>query len=572
MFQNKSTYRIIFVVLSCLVFILTTKSSMAQGKTYNEEITVVAPFDPIIPDAFKISQNPVTDDTSTKVPTMNYDIATRIASVKPVIENLPPVKLVAEPISKLYRNYLRAGMGNYSALYGELFMSSLRSKQNLVTFHLKHQSASGSIKDYGSPVNSRNEAELTATKYFTEHTLTGKAYYTRDGLRLYGFKPSEFSDSVNKDDIKQHYYTAGLSTRFGSNYKSLDKLNHTFGLTYYHREGLYESLENSFVFSTSLNKHVELFKVGKNQMLGVNASYSFLNRHDSIGHINTGIVMLQPFVKAQVNEYSFMAGFKINVASDSITKGHLYPVAEARLELIPDALKLFAGLDGGMECVSLQSITAQNLFVSAVLPWNYVYDKFRIYGGFQSNISRSFNFNGSISSSTYSNYPLFVTDTNAYLLNSFTLCYDDISVVKLKAELEFVRAEHLHLTLNGTYSHYKTDAQQHAWYNPDYEFELSGRYDMQNKIAIKAKVVVEGPVWALKPATYPVTGRFQEPYILQATTLNGWADISLGGEYKFNKALSFWLNLNNLANSKYYRWYNYRSYGLNVMGGVSYSF
>jgi outer membrane receptor protein involved in Fe transport len=36
--------------------------------------------------------------------------------------------------------------------------------------------------------------------------------------------------------------------------------------------------------------------------------------------------------------------------------------------------------------------------------------------------------------------------------------------------------------------------------------------------------------------------------------------------------LSFWLNFNNLTNNKYYRWNNYRSYGINLLGGVSYSF
>jgi hypothetical protein len=276
-------------------------------------------------------------------------------------------------------------------------------------------------------------------------------------------------------------------------------------------------------------------------------------------------------MKAQVNEYSFMAGFKLNIASDSVTKGHVYPVAEARLQLIPDALKLFAGIGGGMERTSLQSFTEQNLYISSVVPWNYVYDKFRIYGGFESNISKSFNFNGSVSSSAYENYPLFVTDTNAYLLNSFTVVYDNISTVKLKAELEFIKSERLRLAMNGTYTHYKTVAQEYAWYKPAYELEFTGRYDIQNKIVVTAKVKVNGPVWALTPvkADAFLTGA---QYIMEAQKLKGWADLNLGAEYRFNKALSFWLNFNNITNSKYYRWNNYRSYGLNVMGGVSYSF
>ncbi len=565
-----------YITLATLVFFLLlvfSKTAFCQVKTYNEEITVVAPFDPIIPDAFKISKNPGIDDTITTIPTMNYNIMPRIADVKPVIEPLPAVKLVAEPLNKLYRNYVRAGAGNYSALYGELFISSLRSKQFLTSLRLKHQSAAGKIKDYGPPGNSRNEAELTGSKYFDQHTLTGKAFYYRDGLHLYGFKPADFPDTViRKDDIEQHYYTAGGSANFGSTYKDKDKLNHTFGLSYYHMAGMHENKENNVKFTTTLDKRYDLFKIETDQVLGITGGYNFLNQNDAHGHFNSGILLVNPFIKAQVNEYSFMAGFKLNIASDSITKGHLYPVAEARLELIPGALKLYAGISGGMERTSLQSLTEQNLFISEVVPWNYVYDKFKIYGGFQSNISRSFNFNGSISSSTYENYPLFITDTGTYLFNSFTLLYDNISTVKINGELEFIKSARLRLALNGTYTHYKTIDQEYAWYKPAYEFEFSGRYDMQNKIVITAKAIVNGPVWALVPKENPNIDGSSISYILEPEKLKGWADINLGAEYRFTKALSFWLNFNNLTNSKYYRWNNYRSYGINVLGGVSYSF
>jgi len=567
-------YKIHIRSVACLFSLLLSVNAFAQIKTYNEEITVVAPYNPIIPDAFKISTNPTVDDSITSIPKMNYNIQPKIADVKPVIEPLPAIKLVAEPLSKLYRNYLRAGAGNYMAMYGELFISSLRSKKYLASLHLKHQSAAGKIKGYGSPANSRNEAEVTATKYFNNHTLTGKAFYYRDALHLYGYKPSEFQDTViTNDDTKQVYSTAGATTAFSSNYKSQDKLNHTIGLSFYHMAGMYENKENNVSVTAKLDKQFDLFKIDNNQVLGLNAEYSFLNQHDSLGKKNSGIILINPFIKAQINEYSLMAGFKLNVATDSVTKGHLYPVAEARLELIPDALKLYAGISGGMERTSLQSLSTQNKFISAVQPWNYVYDKFKIYGGFQSNISRSFNFNGHISSSSYENYPLFVTDTNAFLLNSFIVIYDNISIVKLRGELEFIKSARLRLALNGTYSHYKTADQEYAWYKPNYEFELSGRYDLQNKIAITAKAVVNGPVWALTPVRSNLLVVSADPtYNRKAEKLNGWVDINLGAEYRFTKALSFWLNFNNITNSRYYRWNNYRSYGFNLLGGASYSF
>jgi len=548
--------------------------AMAQVKTYNEEITVVAPFNPIIPDAFKISANPEISDTMARVPQMNYNVMPRQAEVSPVIEPLPAVKLVAEPISKLYRNYIRGGGGNYASIYGELFMSSLRSKKYLSSVHLKHLSSAGDITDYGPAANSRQEAEINGTRYFNEHALEGKIFYNRDGLHLYGYKPANFPDTViKKENVQQRYHTAGAAVKFSSTYKDQDKLNHVFGLSYNYMGGLNGIKDNNLQFITTIDKRFDLFQLEKEQVLGITASYNFLNQHNSMGYTNSGILLINPFIKAEYNEYSFMAGFKLNVATDTLTtKGHLYPVAEAKLELIPDALKLFAGISGGMERTSLQNTTEQNLFISPVMPWDFVYNKFNIYGGFLSNISSSVNFNGSIASNTYDNYPFFITDTSSYLMNTFTLVYDHMSVVKIKGELEFIKTARLRLALNGTYAHYKTN-QEHAWYKPSYEFEFNGRYDIQSKIAITMKAVVTGPVWASVPVTDPLSdGIGPQPYIFESQKLKGWGDINLGLEYRFTKALSAWLNFNNLTNSKYYRWNNYRSYGINVLGGVSYTF
>jgi len=570
--MRTSKYKITLVLLSFLV--VAASGAMAQVKTYNEEITVVAPYDPIIPDAFKISSNPVITDTLASIPVTTYSIMPRLADVRPIIEPLPAVKLVAEPLTKLYRNYIRAGAGNYSSIYGELFMSSLRSKKYLASVHLKHLSAAGKIEGYGPPENSRDEADITGAKYFDQHSLNGKVFYTRDGLHLYGYKPDDFPDTtINKDDVKQHYSTAGASVTFGSSYKDLDQLNHTFGLSYYHMTGMQEVKESNVLFTTTLDKRFDLLKIDNDQVLGITASYSFLKQGNSLGSGNSGILMINPFIKAEYKEYSFMAGLKINVFSDTLTtQGRIYPVAEAKLELIPDALKIYAGISGGMQRTSLQSTTEQNLFISPVMPWDFVYDRFNIYGGFLSNISSSFNFNGSISSDTYENYPFFITDTSSYLLNTFTLLYDKVSTVKIKGELEFVKSAHISLALNGTYTHYKTN-QEYAWYKPAYEFGFTGRYDMQNKIVITTKIVVNGPVWASVPVHDPLfDGIGPAPYVFTSEKLKGWTDVNLGAEYRFTKALSFWLNFNNLTNNKYYRWNNYRSYGINLLGGVSYSF
>ncbi len=562
---------LLLVILSTLM--LTSGKSFGQPKPYNEEITVIAAFDPIIPDAFKINQNPAITDTSTIVPTMTYSIMPRNAGIKLDIDPLPAVKLVAEPLSKIYRNYLKAGAGNYTSLYGELFASSLRSKTSLLGLHLKHLSYDGKIKDYGPSANSSQVVEAYGQQYLDNHTLSGKLFFNRDGLHLYGFETNDYPDTtISRKDIKQRYLVTGAEVELGSRYKNDDKLNHSFGISYYHLSDYYEVKENNMVISAKLDKQLDLFKWDIPQTLGLNASYNFLNQRDSIGKINASVLCINPTLSAKMNEYSFKAGLGFYVGIDTITKAHIYPSLEANLDLIPGALQLYAGIDGGMERNSIRLLSKENPYITSGLPLEYTYNKFRAYGGFNSNISRTFNFNGSISSTTFENYPFFVSDTSTYLDNSFTLVYDDISVVKIKAELEFVKAEKLRLSLIGNYYSYNLDNQEYAWYKPDYDLNFTTVYNFQNKINFKFQLGFNGPVWALAPADIPDD---QDPMItkvVDAQKIKGWVDASLGAEYKFNKALTFWLNINNLGNTQHFNWYNYPSYRINAMGGLSYSF
>ncbi len=47
----------------------------------------------------------------------------------------------------------------------------------------------------------------------------------------------------------------------------------------------------------------------------------------------------------------------------------------------------------------------------------------------------------------------------------------------------------------------------------------------------------------------------------QQQKIKGTADINLSLEYIMNKYISFSGGVNNIANIKYQRWYNYQSYG-----------
>ena len=55
-------------------------------------------------------------------------------------------------------------------------------------------------------------------------------------------------------------------------------------------------------------------------------------------------------------------------------------------------------------------------------------------------------------------------------------------------------------------------------------------------------------------------------------TLNSFVDLNLDGGYHFNDKFSTFLRVNNIMNTKYQRFANFDTQGLQVLGGITYKF
>lgn len=86
---------------------------------------------------------------------MTYVIRPKDAGIQLAIEPLPAVKLVAEPLSKIYRNYLKAGLGKlFHHLWGIICQFTPFQNSPAWVSCARHISSSGAIKDYAPTTNS----------------------------------------------------------------------------------------------------------------------------------------------------------------------------------------------------------------------------------------------------------------------------------------------------------------------------------------------------------------------------------------------------------------------------------
>jgi outer membrane receptor for ferric coprogen and ferric-rhodotorulic acid len=238
-------------------------------------------------------------------------------------------------------------------------------------------------------------------------------------------------------------------------------------------------------------------------------------------------------------------------------------VIKAEASLLEEMLVVYAGLGGGLERNSYESLSEENPYINSVLPLNYTNNKFEAYGGVKGRVKEVADYDLNITYRSIEDMHVFVNDTSTILGNTFNLVYDDANLFRFNGELGFRSRSDFGLLLGVTYNAYAMDKEEKAWHKPALELSLETYYIVKEKLTLKANITSRSGVYART---------FDDNGTLQAKQLDGWFDIGLGGEYQINKQFSAFINFNNLLNNDYMRWYNYPVQKFNVLAGVGFSF
>ena len=99
---------------------------------------------------------------------------------------------------------------------------------------------------------------------------------------------------------------------------------------------------------------------------------------------------------------------------------------------------------------------------------------------------------------------------------------------------------------------------------------LIARYDIRDKLILKGEAQLVGR----RPSLGIVRTDLSDPGSItsQQQDLDGYLDLYLGAEYRYNKRLSVFFDVSNMSASKYERWYRYPVQRTLFMGGATYAF
>ena len=593
-------------IYSIILFLAPTCLWAQNARNGNDtletgEVIIVKEFEPTIASARKMGSQPKLIELKTRELSFQYE-------EKPVSfesgfqpDSIKAARLKGEPLSRLYRNYLKLGLGNYLTTFGELYVNNVRSRNSLWGVGLKHRASSSGIDDYPFSGYSNNRAEVYGTKFLRSHQINGQVSYDRQKVHYYGLNDYYFDEfdyeDIEKDDIAQTYNElqakAGIESFYADssdlNYKINGKYTYLGTPEYTFLTNSQQVQENNILLQTSFNRYfgeelaVLNFDLDYNQQLvDTNGTEARVNDPNLFAKIN-------PQIEFKGSKWRLSIGLNVFIESEEEMNYRFYPNAFFKYNVYDDYVIPYVGIKGGLTRTNYNSLRQENPYLSSNLTLENLNTRYNVFGGVRGAFSSQISFNVQASIRQEANSALFEKVDYTFLspilsssnyqreYSSFGVVYDTIDITQVTAELTFFEENRFNLLARMDYMSYNMKNETKPWHLPQIKATVTGRYDLRDKIVASASFFYVGERYA---KTYdPSEGEEVASDIINGVTtytygvkLPGYFDANLGVEYRYNKKLSGFLNLNNILSQNYEIWHDYKSQGINVMLGVTYSF
>ena len=536
-----------------LLFILSVLaySNAVAQKVPDQSQDVIKNFDAKLLESEKIKINPVLPPVDTTTKAQSYSPPSKVLGIEYQPPRLRPIGIATEKIPPQYNGYAKLGYGFPNSPYGELAYRYGDPKQYLVGLNIKHHSAED--KKIENQRFSKTNVEATGTFYANAGiAVDGKLFFNNDVNHYYGY--NQVSDtSFNREAVKQSFNTFGASLRAYNSVRTVADFNYGVGVSFYNLHDNFSSKETDFNVKLEAMKW---FSEKHPLSLVLRTDFTKYDTTDAGKSQTLNNIYVQPSFTFKGGVYSIKLGANLISHEDQF---YPKPDIEANLNLAGNKLGVFAGWRGDFTKNSYRNLTKYNPFIYSRQKIENT-DMTEYYGGIKGSLS-GFDYSVQAGYSDNKNLALFLSDT-LDLKRRFKVVYDTVKISNIRAAITMRPITGLELTATASQNVYAKKRELAAWGLPSLDINIGAKYTIINDpksqtfANLKAGLFIQNGVNYINKAKQP-------------DRLNGLMDLSLGGELFFNKNIGVFLDVNNLLNLKRERWYNYPTFGMNILGGIS---
>ncbi len=579
--------KISIFVASAILLPFTFHLSLCQAQeegTYNESVVVKGSYRPVIEQHEKLYFPAAISDTTG---TMEYDFQYNINPMRMrslyAPSRIRAARIVGEPATKLYNNYLRLGFGNYWSPMADLYWSSTRDRKKTYGVQVNHRSSWDKLPDYG-PNHYGNTNVTLFGKYIFKETLqlTTDLGYEHDHNLYYGFTDNTLQtvmgktrDAISTKDYTASYNVAHWNIGFRNMELDANKLGYAVNVHVSDLWGVYGQNELNLNIDGDIHYGFNI----KDKYKGVAYLHAEWDRYRNqkpddhmplgytgilAGDLSHGnIVKINPYADFMFYGLQFRTG--LTAGWDGYAVGsvgsvfHLFPDVTVSKKFLKDKLVLSLAAKGGMDAVNLNVLRQINPFITpdytpvATYHYDFIFHT-------RWTIGRKLEANAEVSYSLLEGDPVFHLNPAFSLNNVYEPIFLSDNRLVAGGDIAFVNDEMITLRAGGHYYNYTftgigTLGDTYVkLYRPDWDALVSAKVNYHDKWFFYLEGSLMGEVKDEAGNSLPMR------YGIAAEV-----------EYRHNRALSFFLRGDNLAFQRYWLWSNYPSQRGLILAGLTYT-
>ena len=589
------TYHSFFLAIAAIGFAVVGHAYAAESEfgadTLDLDVTFIGDREVFLQDAHKQLHWPEAANMGNEKPSFAYPVIPKMLNVEPVWTRNGPVRLkINDPLPRLYKGYVNAGMGNYLSPLLHVSYSDVRSRSKSWGVQFKHESTDGGFTDNDSIEQGFSSNHLGGfyRKFWNDEALTFGSLYQRENISLYGGFRSTNADSalvIAGDDY--HYQVFSNSLHLANRHAKSASWQHEIGLNHSFLWASNLAQEHNFDLSIGLSGFVDTIPIH----LDVHMNIDRLNRlEEGLTAINErqAIFDIHPSIRKTFGPIKTAFGLGLWIDAQGTQPFLFAPELDASVSLLRDLFIPYIRIDGGIRQNRYQTALKANPFVSMPTTglldsskvWHNTYETIHAVAGMRGSITRSFSFNINAAFKR-NNQHLFWAPNNEFGDGkSFDPLYQDVTITSLHGDATWNLGKSTALRGRVAQHNYhfrdSLTNDQAAWFLPQFELESSITHTIKNKLRLKANLLIQTGRAGLSASG----ADFLAPIAIQETDqIVGYIDdldnitlLDLQAEYLYNARLSGWLKINNVLNQANPFFTGYDNQSLRFQMGASYSF
>lgn len=565
-----------YACLAALLPVIGAGSVYAQDRTLQEQINVVRAYRPVLADAVKIRKNPELNDTSQARRTLSY-----LVTDEKLADNSNPGPVPAkQPLSVAngLAPYLygKAGAGNLGGLLGEVYFNNKRDENNRYGLYFRHHSAKGDVAS--------QEYSRTALGGFGKFNIGSSASvglsagYRQRGNHLFEMLPTpdplypDPLDLVAADTniLHQSFSLLEGEAEISNVRSSSSEVAYGLKIGGYTLSDKFDSKENNFYISGLIGKQMGTFSINLSGNIDItNLEMAPTGNVAESRSLKNPVYRFQPYLLFKNGNVTFKGGINLVGISDENAfagidkKMFIFPDASIDFQLIDNYLALFGGVKGDVVKNSMKGFSEENTYMRDFTGLSNSREKYSAFGGIRGSFSSSVGFKAQFEYTNVDYQNFIVNDTTSRFGFNVYNAAQNGKRTRLNAELNVRYSEAFRLNAGVLTYKYEDDFIQRAWNVPTLKLYASPTFNYRDKLFLTADLFYVGERYAYLGSAGPEAS-YQ--------VLPAFTDLNFGATYQINSNFGIFLNANNVLNKQYLQYLNYPALGLNVIGGLTFSY